>query len=294
MTALAFAISALLAVPSPLTDAWDLYTNSVLGRVPTAEGVTQLDKISVQDLFKAKPVLPGADGGFVVVRTDEGNWAKLIVRGAIRKQGESEHPIVVIQRYHTLRSDTERGRLAAGKGVYLFDGFRFDLDIGQVVPADQGGDIEFHREGPGGGYLHACAKAKLYLVGQALIPSTAADPAAPSRGPVLATDFAGHYQLVANGQWSGRLTLEVARGGEVSGSYVSDQTGRDYSVKGFVATPAHRIRFTIELPMVKQEFDGYLWTHGKAALAGVTTLSERPFGFVAVREGTELIRAADE
>ena len=56
-------------------------------------------------------------------------------------------------------------------------------------------------------------------------------------------------------------------------------------------TATHR---TVELPVARQEFDGYLWTRGKNAMAGVTTLAERPFGFVAIRAGSELIPKEEE
>jgi hypothetical protein len=260
----------------------------VLGKVASSTDAAQVERIALSDLTKAKPVLPNENGCFVVVRTDDGNWAKLVLRYSFRKHAGGEVPLVLVQRFQCLRPGTESGRLAAGKDVYLFDGFRFNLDIGQVVPDGGGGDIEFRREGASGGFLQPVGKAKLYLVNKPLVEAPGGQNG-PSAGPVVAEDFTGKFHLVANGKWSGQLTLKVTKSGDVSGSYVSDQTGADYPVKGFVARPTHHIKFTIELPMARQEFDGRLWTQGKNALAGTMSLGGSEFGFVAVREGAELI-----
>ena len=36
--------------------------------------------------------------------------------------------------------------------------------------------------------------------------------------------------------------------GQVSGQYVSDQTGREYEVFGKVESPKHKIQFTVRFP----------------------------------------------
>jgi hypothetical protein len=273
---------------SALADEFDLYTNSVLAKVTAAEGVKQVDRASLTDLQKTPQVLAQHDGCLVVVRTDEANWAKLVVRQALRKQGDAEEPILVVQRYQTLRAGTESGRQAAGKSVYMFDGQQLNLDIGQVVPDGRGGDVEFRREGDKDAVLRPVGKAKIYVVSKPLV---SASPAAsgPSAGPVVPEDFSGKYRLIANGQWSGQLTLHVTEGGEVAGSYVSDQTGGDYPVKGSIGKQPHHIKFNVELPATRLEFEGRLWTRGKGALAGTLTLTGREFGFVAVRDGSELM-----
>ncbi len=276
-----------LFASSALADDFDLYTNSALSKLTSSDGATQVEKVSLAEILRAKPVLANENASFLVVRTDDANWAKLLVRQSIRKQGDGEVPIVHIQRFHCLRPGTERGRLAAGKDVYLFDGFQFNLDIGQVVPDGGGGDIEFRRDGKDG-FLLPVGKAKLFRITKPLVAETS-EQTGPSAGPVVPEDFAGNFRLLANGKWSGRLIIHVTKSSEVVGSYVSDQTGADYPVKGFVARPAHHIKFNIELPMAKQEFDGHLWTQGKNVFAGTMTLLENQFGFVAVREETELM-----
>jgi hypothetical protein len=268
-------------------DEFDLYTNSVLSKVTSAEGAAAVDQIAHSELLKTKPILAQEAGCFVVVRTDEGNWAKLLLKPSFRKHADGEVPLIVVARYQCMRPGTESGRLAAGKEIYLFDGFPFNLDVGQIVPQGGGGDIAFHRDGAGG-YLRPVGNAKLYRLTKPLVESSSGETR-PSKGAVVAEDFAGKFQLVASGKWTGKLSLRVTNAGEVVGSYVSDQTGADYPVKGYVARPAHRIRFTVELPMAQQEFDGYLWTQGKNVIAGTMTLAGNSFGFVALREGSELV-----
>jgi hypothetical protein len=283
----------LVLASSAAADEFDLYTNSVLGKVAATDGARQVDKLSLADLQRTPQVLAQHDGCLVIVRTDEANWAKLVVRQALRKQGDAEEPILVVQRYQTLRAGTESGRQAAGKSVYMFDGQQLNLDIGQVVPDGRGGDIEFRRDGDKDAVLRPVGKAKFYVVSKPLV---SARPAAggPSPGPVVPEDFSGKYRLIANGQWSGRLALDVTEGGEVTGSYVSDQTGGDYPVKGSIGKQPHHIRFNVELPATRLEFDGRLWTRGKGALSGTVTLTGREFGFVAVRDGAELMPKEEE
>ena len=268
-------------------DDFDLYSNSVLAKLPSSDGATAVEQLTLAELLRPKPVLARENGYFIAVRTDEGNWAKLILKPSYRKHAEGEVPLVLIQRYQCMRPGTENGRLSAGKDVYLFDGFQFNLDVGQVVPDGGGGDIVFEREGSGG-FLRPVGKAKMYVIQKPLVDSAGGAVNGPAAGPVLPTDFAGRFQIVANGKWSGQLTLTVSSSGEVNGSYVSEQTGADYPVKGFVARPPHHIKFTVELPMAQQEFDGFLWTQGKNAIAGTMSLAGNTFGFVAVRDGTEL------
>jgi hypothetical protein len=271
-------------------DEFDRYTGSVLVKVPASEGVTELDQIPFNQLLQTKSILGRDTGCFFVVRTDQGNWAKLVVSPSYRKHEDGEVPLVHVQRYQCMRPGSENGKLSAGKDVYVFDTFQFDLDIGQIVPPGGGGDIVFERAGSAG-VVRPVGRAKLYLLSKPLVDS-APSGAGPSAGPVVAEDFAGKFHLFANGKWSGQLTLRVSNSGELNGSYVSEQTGADYPVKGFVARPMHHVKFTIELPMAQQEFDGYLWMQGKNVIAGTMTLAGGTFGFVAVREGAELVPQA--
>ena len=57
------------------------------------------------------------------------------------------------------------------------------------------------------------------------------------------------------------------------------------------AESPQKARFTIKFPRTEQEYDAFLWTEGKNVMAGSFTMSDRTFGFFAVREGTKLAAA---
>src|SRR5204863_78764 len=75
----------------------------------------------------------------------------------------------------------------------------------------------------------------------------------------------------------------------------SDQTGTAYKVTGQVPpdTP-NKILFSVQLPRARLEFDGRLWTDGKGAMAGTVSLSDREFGFFALREGGTLAPVGED
>src|SRR5262245_61845473 len=111
-------------VPAASADDFDLYTSSVLAKVVSSDSAVQVDKLAVTDLLKTKPVLARENGCLIIVRTDEDNWAKLVVTLSFRKHADGEVPVIVLQRFQCMRPGTEKGRLAAGKDVYLFDHFQ--------------------------------------------------------------------------------------------------------------------------------------------------------------------------
>lgn len=125
----------------------------------------------------------------------------------------------------------------------------------------------------------------------------------PSAPTVLAkSDFLGKYFINHDG-WQGRLELigyyDTAGQPNITGSYV-DSSGMSHLVRGYVRTstydlppdwgPDHKIVFFIDLPNTPtnpyddQLFEGYLFTHTKQAMAGITYWYEQPFGFYAVKE----------
>jgi hypothetical protein len=171
----------------------------------------------------------------------------------------------------------------------LFDGFQFDLDAGQVVPEGLGGDIVFASRAPEDPRLAALGESRLYTLDK--------PPAAPKSVPgkpsgargVQPGDFAGRYYLIANGQWSGTLELVVDDAGVVSGHFRSDRNGSSYPVTGKVAGEfAQKIDFAVQFPRARQDYQGFLWTEGKNAIAGTLSMLDRPYGFIAIREGTSL------
>jgi hypothetical protein len=167
--------------------------------------------------------------------------------------------------------------------VRLFAGFRFSLDIVQVVPASLGGDLRFVAEG-NKVYAEPLGKARLYLVTQPL------PEVAPRKAARLVVGerfeprfFDGTYRLHDDGRRSGTLALHVAEDGEVTGSYYSDKDGRKYEVAGKIGTPNNSIQFRIKLPRSVEVFHGWLFTGNANALTGFSRLQDREAGFYALR-----------
>jgi hypothetical protein len=265
-----------------------------LFRLPSRPDATKKSAISLRELEALPAVLRDERGAFVLVKTDLGNLAKLVVSSGFRtlkspgKDGPLL-PVLVLDRFETVDAGDRRSFKSRGKDVMLFDDFQFDLDSGCVVPAGAGGDIRFSAKGPDGPRLAVVGQSELMTLGKP-IPSPAPAPGTPSSGrAILPADFAGRYHLVANGQWTGMLDLTVDAGGAVTGRFRSDKNGASYDVSGTVAPDVpHKINFSIPFPRAKQLYEGFLWTEGKNAIAGTVSMLERLYGFVAIREGSTL------
>ena len=195
--------------------------------------------------------------------------------------------MIVLERFDTFEAPQGLIRLARGKDLLLFDGFEVDFDSGLIVPNGQGGDLKFFATGEGGPRLVALAPLRMFT------PKTA--PAAgvkeknkPTPGRTIApSDYAGRYRLLADGRLSGMLNLNVNDDGKVSGKFRSDETGGVYDVAGEVAL-TRSISFKIAFPRVSQHFEGLLWSEGKNAFAGTSTLLDHPASFIAIRDGATI------
>ncbi|MDB5349834.1 MAG: hypothetical protein JWN86_1081 [Planctomycetota bacterium] len=270
-------------------DDFDRLEGPSLSGIPKHADSMARESLTIVELGALPNILAGARSPFLVVKTDEGNYARLLVSPALRKppggQGEPI-PILIVERFDTFEGNSATRRIARGRDLTLFDGFRLDLDSGQVVPDGQGGDLQFVGKGESGARLTATKPAQIFTLAKTPLP-TSAGGSKPSVGRTIAPeDFAGTYRLFANGQSSGRLELKVGEGGGVTGRFRSDQTGGAYKVTGDVGKDSpNRIRFSAELPRTRQEFDGLLFLDGKGAISGSYTLLDRTFGFFAVREG---------
>jgi hypothetical protein len=283
------ALAALAFLAAPLVgraDPFDLYVNPVLTKAPDAAGVKELKQLTAETIVDNDRLLPGIKGALVVVRTNEGRYAKLLVRAARQRlAGDKEVPILLIDRFVTYKEGTDEGVFASGKNVYLFPGFRFNLDLGQVVPDDVAADLKFTAKGDDE-ITEPQGKAKLYLVTKQL-PDAA--PKKPGKGVVVSGDkfdpayFNGTYQLYDDGRRSGKLTLKVDAEGDVTGTYVSDKDGEKYDVRGKLGTPQYKVQLTVVFPRAEQYFTGYLFTGDARALVGTSRLQEREAGFYAVR-----------
>jgi hypothetical protein len=277
-------LSCLLTPAAARADAFDHYTNTLLVKIPKADGVQQVKELTDSMIVDHERVLPNVKPAFIVVKTNEGRFAKLLVQAAQQKlPDQSKVPILYIERFVTYKEGEERAIVAEGKNIRLFPDFQFNLDFGQVVPAKVGGDIVFVADGD---KIHVApvGKAEIYLVTKHL---PEANPKKGDKVVVGATFepkyFNGVYQLFDDGRRSGKLHLKVDAEGEVSGHYYSDKDGAKYEVAGKIGEPNHTIKFTIQLPRISQEFQGWMFTGNGQAIAGFSRILDREMGFYAVR-----------
>jgi hypothetical protein len=278
------ALTALAAPQALRADAFDLYTNPILSRAPGAEGVEEAKQLTFAQLTEHGGVLPNVSGTFLVVKTNGGRFSKLLVQGARQKVGRDKSiPMLLIDRFVTFKPGQERAVETSGQNVSLFPGFRFHLDLGQVVPEELGGDLRLVAAGDKV-HVEPLGKARVYLLTKPL------PDAAPRKGDKLVIGdkfdpkyFNGTYRLHDDGRRSGRLTLKVGEGGEVTGAYFSDRGGTRYEVHGRVGTTPYSIEFTVQFPRAEQTFRGWLFTGDGMALTGSSRLGEREAGFYALR-----------
>jgi hypothetical protein len=229
-------------------------------------------------------VLPDSTGAFVVVMTNDGRRSKLLVQSARQKiDAQTRVPILLIERFVTYKEGSEQTVQTSGKNISLFPGFRFSLDLGQVVPEVMGGDLHFVAD-EGKVYTEAVGKAKMYLLTKPL------PEAAPKKTPKLVIGdtfepryFNGTYRLYDDGRRSGKLVLKVETNGEISGAYYSDKDGAKYDVTGKLGTPTNTIQFTVKFPRSEQTFQGWLFTGDGKALTGYSRLLDHEQGFYALR-----------
>jgi hypothetical protein len=265
-------------------DAFDYYFNKVLALVPASKNAEKLSELPLDVMVRHSRVLTNIAATFLVVKTNEGRFSKLLVQPARQKTGaETSVPILLIERYVTYREGEERTIHARGKNVRLFNDFRFSLDIGQVVPKGLDADLHFVADGDKV-FARPVGKAEMYLVTKHL---AAADP---TQGPRLvvgdkfeARYFNGSFKLYDDGRRSGLLKLTVAAGGEVTGDYYSDKDGQKYEVSGKIGTPAQKIQFHITFPRSIQTFTGYMFTGDGRVITGTSRLQDTETGFYAER-----------
>ncbi len=266
-------------------DAFDHYVNPVLDKLVEGKNVKEIRQLTPNLIVDNDRALPGATSAFVVVRTNGNRYAKLLVQAARQKVGAGKLvPILFIERFVTYKEGEERTIQASGKNQSLYAGFRFSLDLGQVVPEEVGGDLRFVVAGDRI-YTEPVGKAKLFLV-------TRHDPAVmPKKGPKFVMGdrfepryFNGTFKLYDDGRRSGKLILKVSDDGRVTGAYYSDRDGQKYDVTGKIGEPQHAIRFQIRLPRTEHIFKGMLFTGDGKAIAGTSRLAGRDSAFYAVRE----------
>ena len=165
-----------------------------------------------------------------------------------------------------------------------FEGYLFSQDRSKMA------GVTWYGSTPYGFYVQRGAGATATLTGGY----------SPDAAGITKADFLGDYVMNHDG-WPGALqlwalpdngTLTVAN---VGGSY-TDWSGKTHGVYGHVRTaghpvagPDHKITFYIDLSDTPantaddQQFEGYLFTHNKEAIAGLTWWHTTPFGFYALR-----------
>ena len=254
-----------------------------------ATGGMAHDSLSFAELGNLPNVLRDSRSALLVVKTDQGNLARLLVAPAYKKppDGGKPLPVLLVEKLDTFEAGAATKRLARARDLILYDGFLLDLDSGGVVPEGMGGDLRF--SGAESPMLEAVAPRKILTFADPLLPPDDG-PGRPSHGRLVRPgDFAGRYRIFTNGQGSGNLDLKVGADGELTGRFASEQTGGSYKVAGRVGEGgANRVRFTVALPRVGEDFEGLLFSGGKGAIVGSYTLIERTFGFLAIREGGTL------
>jgi hypothetical protein len=268
-------------------DQFESIDGKALVRAMAGSDARAVDRLTIADLGALPAVLKDARSSLLVVKTSKGNVARLLVVPELRKPAEGggpTFPVFVLERFDTFDAADLSARMTKGREIVLFPGFQVDLDTGQVVPEGQGGDIGHDTKGTPA--FVALNGAKLFTIGKAPAPDPTRPPQPTPGRAVVPTDFAGRYRLFGNGQWAGTLDLKVEDKGEVFGQFRSDTHGASYPVTGQVAADVpNKITFNVKFPRSHAEFEGFLWTDGKGALAGTFRLLDRTYGFFAIREG---------
>lgn len=262
-------------------------------------------RITLTDLAGMPKVIQGAPQSvLLVVRTDERNWCKLLVRGGgIKRKGSSlPKSFLHIERMTTYSADPKRGVLADKRDVYLFPGFAIDLDIGQIVERGDGDDLSFEAIAPPGkkestkemmeegapklgplqGSAVANAAAEVFTPLVPLVAATKSTTRTRSTGAVTQADFVGKFRLDVDGRFTGVLQLRLEEG-KLTGTFASDQTGSVYRTTISQGSPPQQIKLEIAFPRTDLKLEGRLFTRSRLRFAGTATMEENAFGFVAER-----------
>ena len=267
-------------------DSFDDYTNRHLQKLVESKNVEKVKSASLQDLVLNAGTLRGLSSTYLVVRTNEGRFAKLLVQPAQQKVGKTETvPILLIERFVTFLDGEDRTVIAEGKNVRLFKDFRFSLDVGQVVPDALPADLKFTVDGKNE-ILEPVGKAELFLVTKHL------EEAAPPKGGKVAVgaafvpqSFSGVYDLDDDGKRTGEIHLKADEKGTITGSFYSAMGGVKYDVEGQVyPNPKSKVDLRILYPRSVQLLTGWMFVSDGRAIVGVSTVNERETGFSATRK----------
>lgn len=261
-------------------DLFDRHTSYWLRRA--AEESAPVESLTSGQAAQFKSLGGGIVEPCIVVQTGEGNLTKALLNWGFRRTEDKPIPVLLVERFVTYDRDRGDSTVASGKGIMLFPGYAFDFDIGQVVPAAVGGDVQFTEDRK----LTPVGKARLFgLDGSALPAADDTEKYDPlDHSGVEPRDFSGSWNVTTDGRWSGRWNLVVDEDGRASGTHISDDTQGSYDISGRVSGSPNRITLQIDFGNTVQSFEAFLWTKSKDTMAGVTTMAERQLGFYAKRE----------
>ena len=99
------ALALLLIVPAFVrADSFDNYTNPLLAKAAESMSAQKIAQLTPELMVDNTRVLPGITGTFVVVKTNDNRWAKLLVQAARHKiDAEKSVSIALIERFVTFR-----------------------------------------------------------------------------------------------------------------------------------------------------------------------------------------------
>lgn len=266
-------------------DSFDRLTRPTLLKWSESDSFSPVkEEISSKDLATIEGRFRDQNGAFLLVKTAGGHWARLLVQQARQKiDSEKSVPILMLDRYATSMDGEERALIQSGKEVRLFAGFRYSLDLGQVVPPELPADLEIMVDGKGL-KIRKDKATSIWIPSKEISgPKVAKPPAVDTTKPFGPHWFAGHFKLYDDGRRTGRLEIEVDKDGNLSGAMFSDKDNKRYELFGKVGMPNHTAQFTVRFPRTEQYFQATLFTGDGSALTGTTRFGERETGFYAKR-----------
>src|SRR5262249_15431250 len=104
-----FAVAALLLfAASARADVFDFYLNPTLAKLLDGKNVKEVKQLTPSDIVDHDRVLPRIPSAFLIVRTNGGRYAKLLVQAGKQKIGEDAVPILSIERFVTYKEGEEQ------------------------------------------------------------------------------------------------------------------------------------------------------------------------------------------
>jgi hypothetical protein len=278
-------ITLIITALNQSSDRFDSYSRPALLKLVSGNGVVVRKSIGISDLIDNDRVLPRQSASVLIVKTNGNRFAKLqVVAGRQKVSDDVQLPVLILEKFVTFKDGEERTIAASGNSLAVYSGFRFNLDLGQIVPADLPADL-LVKSDSGRLIIESIGKADLWLVTTPLPDPLPARPGRPVASDKFVLDhWNGVYQLHDDGRRSGSLEIVVDAQGELTGFYFSAKDGAKYEVKGKVGPAPHAVQFGVRFPRSEQIYQGFLFTGDLSAIAGVSRFGDRETGFYAIRK----------